>query len=156
MSSKDDLLQPSLTAERADATAIYSAQAGFFTAFFGGPAAAIGMAGLNSWRLGRLQADAPLYLAVFVVYAVAVWWAFESPAKEMLVEHLGRRGPQLVIRALALAAFGLFYLRHRSHYRNMEMMDIKPPNGWRAGLPMAIGGTLVTIALAMAIAGFNR
>ena len=76
--SGNDLLRPSIGTVDSPQRPLYSATAGYLTAFFGGPFAATGMAGLNAWRLGRLRTDA-LALAGGMAIAIGLV-AFMGPA----------------------------------------------------------------------------
>jgi hypothetical protein len=149
MESRDDLLQPSLTEDRTDATALYSATAGYVTSFFGGPIAAIAFAGVNSRRLGRLRADAPWLTGGLALFAVALWWAFDGryPAS---VQPWVQENLRIAARGLGLLYFGAIYLLHRRHYRAMTMMGIESPNGWVVGFACGAIGVLSIIAIGVA------
>jgi hypothetical protein len=153
VNGRDDLLQPTLTAERGVATAIYSAQTGFYSAFLGGPVAALLIAGINASRLGRLRQDLPLFAAALAIFIAVAWWMFDGPAVAYLIERLGGSGPHLTLRALGLVYFGVFYLVHRRHYRNMEMMGIEPPNGWAVGVPCTLAGFAVSALIVLFATG---
>jgi MFS family permease len=149
VNGQDDLLQPTLTGDRGVATAIYSAQTGFYSAFLGGPVAALLIAGINAFRLGRLSRDLPLFVAAFAIFIAVAWWMFDGPALIYLIERLGNSGPHLTLRALGLVYFGVFFLLYRPHYRNMEMMGIEPPNGWAVGVPCTLAGFAVSALIVL-------
>jgi hypothetical protein len=143
MESRDDLLQPSLTAERTDATAIYSAMAGYVTSFIGGPVAALAFAAVNSRRLGRLRADASLLVAGLVLFVGGMWWLLTGPYQgEIHPRHLSTG-----VRGAGLLYFGAIYLLHRRHYRAMELVGIQAPNGWGVGIACVIAGVASTILM---------
>lgn len=145
MESRDDLLQPSLTEDRTDATAIYSATNGYVTSFFGGPAAAIAFAAVNSRRLGRLRADTPLLLAGLALFVGAMWWALTGPYHD----SIGARGMNTGVRGAGLLYFGAIYCLHRRHYRAMAMMGIESPNGLGVGVACILVGIASTIVIQM-------
>jgi hypothetical protein len=145
MESRDDLLQPSLTADRADATAIYSATAGYVTSFLGGPVAALAFAAVNSRRLGRLRADAPLLIAGLVLFLGAMWWVLTGPYHA----EIGNRHLNTGVRGAGLLYFGAIYLLHRRHYRAMEMMGIESPKAWGIGIACVLAGVACTILITL-------
>ncbi len=150
MESRDDLLQPSLTDARTDATTIYSATAGYVTSFFGGPVAALAFAAVNARRLGRLRADAPLLIGGLALFAAVISWAFMGPhpveVQQQIEEQL-----RIGVRALGLIYFGAIYLLHRRHYRTMAMMGIESPNGWGVGIACGILGVASIVAIGISI-----
>lgn len=151
MESRDDLLQPSLTQERTDATAIYSATAGYVTSFFGGPVAAVAFAAVNSRRLGRLQADAPWLLGGLTLFAFGLWSAlmgrYPASIQPWLQENM-----RIALRGLGLVYFLAIYLLHRRHYRAMAMMGIQSPNGWGVGFACGAIGFLSIVAIGITTA----
>jgi hypothetical protein len=143
--SRDDLLQPSLTEARTDATAIYSSMAGYVTSFVGGPVAALAFAAVNSRRIGRLRADAPLLIAGLALFLAAMWWALTGPYHaEISNRHLNTG-----VRGAGLLYFGAIYLLHRRHYRAMEMMGIEAPKAWGIGIACVLAGVACTILMTM-------
>ena len=149
MESRDDLLQPSLTDDRVDATAIYSATAGYVCSFFGGPVAAVAFAGVNSRRLGRLHVDAPWLIGGLALFAVALWWAFMGRYPDTIQPWV-KENLRIAVRGLGLLYFGAIYLLHRRHYRAMTMMGIESPNGWGVGFACGAIGVLSIIAIGVA------
>lgn len=152
MTSVDELLKPTLETGAVGRTAIYSTTAGFTTAFFGGPFAAVALTAINSWRLRRLRMDVWPLLAAAALSVLAIW-LIESPARFGQPDlELGATGQRLLQRAFSLGLFGLFWLLHRRYYRNMMVMGIEPPNGWVVGLGCAVFGVLLSATLATVFA----
>jgi hypothetical protein len=152
MSERDDLLRPSLQASDAGQKAIYSTTAGYLTAFFGGPFAAIGMSALNAWRLGRLRADALAMVAAlaltFTVFAFLLRPdAFGQPDLEITTRSI-----RLATRVLGLALFGAFWLLHKRYYRGMQLLGLPPPNPW----PAAIACAAIDFAITMGLVAWVR
>jgi hypothetical protein len=146
MESRDDLLQPSLTEDRVEATAIYSPTAGYVCSFFGGPIAAVAFASVNSRRLGRLPADLPWLIAALALFVIALWWAFMGRYPDPLQPWI-QENVEISVRVLGVVYFGAIYLLHRRHYRAMQMMGIESPNGWGVGFACAAIGILSVIAI---------
>jgi hypothetical protein len=152
-SSKDDLLQPSLTGGSGEisATAIYSATTGYVASFFGGPVAGAVIALLNAHRLNRLAKDWPVALAAVALLAAMVWWELRMGGDVWLKAHLGISAGSVVFRLLGIAFFcGMYGLHYRS-YRGMERLGIEARSGWVAGFAAIAVGALTFFALAMAI-----
>jgi hypothetical protein len=143
--SRDDLLQPSLTEDRTDATAIYSPTAGYVSSFLGGPVAALAFAAVNSRRLGRLRADSPLLIAGLALFAAAIWWLETGPWHAAISDRHLSTG----VRGAGLIYFGAIYFLHRRHYRAMSMLGIDSPNGWIVGLACLLLGWASTLAFSM-------
>ncbi|MGE0031013.1 MAG: hypothetical protein AB7T20_07835 [Steroidobacteraceae bacterium] len=147
MSEREDLLRPSLQASDSGQKAIYSTTAGYLTAFFGGPFAAIGMGILNSWRLGRIRADALIIVAA-IAAALAVFSFLLRPELFGQPElDVTTRNIRLVTRLLALALFGAFWLLHKRYYRGMQLLALAPPNPWPAAIACGSIDLLLTMAL---------
>jgi hypothetical protein len=141
----NDLLQPSIGRVDSPQRAIYSATAGYLTAFFGGPFAAIGMAGLNAWRLGRLRTDA-LALAGGIALAVGLVAFLLRPELFGYQElEFAARDVRIASRVLALLLFGAYWLMHRRYYRGMQILGLEPPRPW----PAAIACVAVNFAAMM-------
>lgn len=146
---QEELLKPELAEH--DQEPIYSVRAGFIVAFFGGPIATVLFSGLNSRKLGRLSRDLPIYLIVTLITFGILALALAQP--ELFGGDSTTKPSQnvrVVIRVLALAAFGVFYFLHRSHYRAQELLGNDPPSPWVAGIACAllamglsVGGTVV-------------
>jgi len=148
----NDLLQPSIDRVDSPQRAIYSATAGYLTAFFGGPFAAVGMAGLNAWRLGRLRTDA-MALAGGISVAVGLITFLLRP------ELFGRadlefatRDVRIASRALALVLFGAYWLMHRRYYRGTRLLGLEPPKPW----PAAVACIVTNLALMTLLVGLLR
>lgn len=147
MTTNDELLQPSLEKHDETQKPIYSATAGYLTAFVGGPFAAIAMASVNSWRLRRLAADAvPLLAVTAVCVGILIfllhpeWFGQESM-------HFERKDTRIWSRVFGLVVFSAFWLLHRRYYRGMELMGQEPPNAWIGGIGCILAGTAVTYLL---------
>lgn len=136
-----ELLRPSLS-EKPPAKAPYSVQTGAVVAFFGGPAAAIVMALVNAWRLGRLRRDAPWLAAVVLGTPgfLAWWWLTASGLAFSIdvVALLGTAGTRIVERALALLIFGVAAYAHRREQRTTDMFDRARPNGVGMGIALIV------------------
>ncbi len=144
--NREDLLQPTIAAQ-GRATAIYSAQATFFTAFFGGPVAAIIMGVLNSRRVGQLKRDALVYASGLLFFAGLTYIYFAAPAfiQDMGIPESGDgnvRTYRYISRALALLIWIAHYFLLRSQYKTMKLLETDPPSPWIAALS-AIGLSLV-------------
>ena len=146
------LLEPSLEAGAAPVP-LYSPNAGFMVAFFGGPFAICCFSGLNSARLGRLGRDLWLYLIVAIVAAAVGGWLAHATAAGTSPELLGfagtpARSARLILRGFSLLVFGLFYLRLRPFYKATALADLGRPNPWPAGLACLGIGLVVSIGVA--------
>lgn len=145
----NDLLQPSIDRVASPHRAIYSATAGYLTAFFGGPFAAVGMAGLNAWRLGRLRTD---MLGLAGGFAVAVGLSAFLLRPDLFGRadlEFATRDVRIASRALALALFGAYWFLHRRYYRGMQLLGLEAPRPW----PAAIACVVADIALMMLLVG---
>lgn len=143
----NDLLQPSIGRVEASQRAIYSVTAGYLTAFFGGPFAAVGMAGLNARRLGRLRTDA-LALAGGIALAVGLIALLLRP------ELFGRgdldfsaRDVRIGSRVLALFLFGAYWLLYRRYHRGMKFLGLDPPRPWLAAIACIVADWTLTMLL---------
>lgn len=153
---QDELLKPSLATGTAGVP-IYSAQAMFFTAFFGGPLAAVFLSALNSRRLARLPRDLPWYLLGALLGLGVMWVAFASPETFQLgaageSSTDARRGARYVSRALALLLWAGYYWLHRPEYRAMTMMDVKPPSPWVPAIASIIAALAISVAVTLGLA----
>jgi hypothetical protein len=144
----DELLRPSLSPETTGSAAIYSPNALFLTAFFGGPFALIGIAALNASRLGRLRQDSG-YLIAGILLTIGFVTIMYQPGFEWHMAGLSEAaGARTLSRALALLLALAAYLLHRRFYRSMAIVGLDAPSPWAA----AIGCCLLGIgALAAAI-----
>ncbi len=153
--SRDQLLQPSLD-DGAVATAPYSIRTTFLTAFFGGPLAAIAIVALNTLRLRRVWLDlAPLglVLAAFLAFMLALQWTeWGANLGAYLNVKDDARPIVFVSRAIAIAIFGLGYALHRKEQRSADLMGLRRPNGWIAGIACIAGGILLSVTLAELVA----
>lgn len=142
-----DLLQPSLQGQPAG-RAPYSQSAVFACAFLGGPPAALMMAGLNAWRLGRLPRDLLWLLPALVVWIGIEAWLFRSDSGAMAFKWLAgwfAGGALNVVRtAIGLAYFAIAaLLLHRREHRMADLMGLPRPNGWLVGLGVIVVGYLL-------------
>ena len=133
----EELLSPSLRADTPPAASIYSVRTGFLATFFGGPIAGAVVALVNARRLGRLGRDWPIALLGFAATTVLAWAS--SPGEGWLNRQLGDSG-HLLWQLLGFSFYGVVYAVHRTYYRSMAIVGIKPPNGLRLGLGAAILG----------------
>ena len=144
---RDALLRPSLGQGARAGAAPYSQQVSALAAFFGGPVAALGMAGLNSRRLGRLGRDLPWLLLLLAGYLGLEWWMASShgaPWLARLAEAVGGKVRPPLLTALGLLVFGLASVLHGPSQRLANVMGLDRPKGTAAGLGMIVAGTLVS------------
>lgn len=151
MSIPHDLLQPSLQGPAAG-RAPYSQTAGFVCAFFGGPPAALLMAGLNAWRLNRWPRDLAWLLPALLLWVAFEAWLLRSDGGAQTVEWLagwfGRGGVELINRALALACFAATaLLLHRREHRMADLMGLQRPKGWVVGICVILIGNVLSYGL---------
>lgn len=145
----EELLRPTL-GEASAQRPLYTVQAGFLTAFFGGLYAACLIGGLNSRRLGRLARDAWIYAVAALAWtATLLWFGYGSEAG-LLGEGwriTGGAGRTLRFggRLLALVLFGLIHLRHRPMIRLQQLLGTSPPNPWPVALTAIAGGCVLTL-----------
>lgn len=146
-----DLLRPSLSASAAPAAAPYSAQMGMFSAFFGGPFAAVAWAVLNARRTGQWRRDLTLLV---LLTAVAVAWvsvahvAGGHPAVvEFGAEWFGRRGGVVMDRFVALMIFAAASWMQRREQRTASLFGLPTPNGWLPGIGLIAAGWLALAAV---------
>lgn len=140
MTGIDDLLEPSLDDAGAGSRAtIYSSAVGYVSAFFGGPVGAGVVATVNARRLDRLRKDwwiLPLALLVTLAY---VAWLVRGGGIDWLEQNLGG-GKSMPKTVLGIAMFALTHRVHRTYYRNMEVLGLDPPSGWKLGLLAILAG----------------
>ncbi|HSW04989.1 hypothetical protein [Aquabacterium sp.] len=156
MSINHDLLQPSLQRQGL-VRAPYSQSAGFMCAFFGGPPAALLMAGLNAYRLGRWPQDLRWLLPATLLWLGFEFWLLRSASGAVAVDAvaawLGPRAPELMRRALALACFAATaLLLHRREHRMADLMGLDRPSGWGPGLAVIVVGNLASYLLLRGLA----
>jgi hypothetical protein len=143
-----DLLQPSLGEQAAPRRSPYSQQVHFLSAFFGGPFAALALAGINAVRLDRIARDAWwIALCALLYVGVEYWLLHGADAKAFTAwgaEHLGKRWLPYLIRALALAYFVIAVLMHRKEHKMTDLMGLARPSGWLLGIGLILGGWLAS------------
>lgn len=145
---RDDLLQPSLSAEKI-AAAPPSTQAIFLTSFFGGPIAAVMMITIASYRLRRLVRDLPLLVGLLSVSIGVIAWFLSSASaqglREWIQSNVGSSGFEFLFRIISLMCFGVGYWMHAQAHRNSALLGLKAPNGWLVGIPCLVIGYLLMI-----------
>lgn len=141
------LLQPSLKGRSAEAG--FSQQASFFVGFFGGGIAALLFTAWNVSLWRRVRQDLPLLIVVGLAVVAAVFFHARAMA-EMAASGqepawwLSRGMP----RALGIAAWAVFAVRHRALFKAQELSDMKPRSPW---LP-AIGCVLMALGASLLLA----
>jgi len=149
MNNTRELLSPSLAANHSPVS-IYSLRTGFLAAFFGGPVAGAAVALVNAYRLKRLSTDWPIGLLALAINVALIWWSTRAGGRRWLEAVLGPGSLYYLTHFIGLAFFGAVYALHRTYYRGMSVLGIKPPNGWPIGLGalavgIAVGAGLVTL-----------
>jgi len=148
-----NLLQPSV--KRVSVAGIYSLRAAFYTAFFGGPFAAILIHWRNAELLDRQERDRGAFVGALVlalVFYVAATYVFAHP--ELLAglpEELQR--PRMIrwtSRLVALIIWGGLYFRMRDEYRAAGLRAAHLP-AWRAGLWCVVVGGVASFVVAMVL-----
>lgn len=149
------LLQPSL--KDRPASLGFSQQAAFFVGFFGGGIASLLFTAWNVQLWRRWPKDAVVVAVVGVAVVAAVFFHVHTLV-EMRVA--GEAAPwwltRGVPRALGIATWGVFALRHRSLHKAQELSDLKPRSPWLPALAcilVALGLSLLLGALAGALVG---
>jgi hypothetical protein len=154
---RHELLRPSLDGSSPIAAAPYSQQTGMWSAFFGGPLAAVAMIGINARRVGRTRSDMVWVIALAVAYVAWTYFLHATPAGEQarstLVGWLGPRGPAYLDRFIALMVFLLGMLLHRSEQRSSDLFDLKRPNGWVMGIGLIVAGIVASSLLILGVGG---
>lgn len=157
MSRRPDLLRPTVSEPAQLAAAPYTVQAGFVTAFFGGPLAAAAMLAVNAWRLRRLPRDAG-WVALIAVAFVA-WLAFMHQTEagralqRQMTDAVGRNAMSIAARLIALVAcLGGAWL-HRREQRSADLFGLARPNGWGLGVALILLGWGASHLLGLAWAG---
>lgn len=158
--SRAELLRPSLSGSDRLRRAPYSLQAGFLSAFFGGPFAAAGLFAVNAWRLGRARSDAPaiagmLLAALVFALGSGPGGAIQS-ALQPVAQWLGPRTGIYAERLFALALFGIGAALHRREQRSVVLFGLRRPNGWIGGLAAIVGGNVVSTLIALWITPVPR
>lgn len=149
------LLQPSLKGKSAEAG--FSQQASFFVGFFGGGIAAVLFTAWNASLWRRLKQDAPLLVIVALAVAAAVFFHARAMAELIAAGQEPawwlKRG---VPRALGIAVWAVFALRHSALYKAQALSDVKPRSPWLPALAcvlVALGASLLLVALAQGTLG---
>lgn len=137
---ENDLLRPSLAAGDATRVSIYSTTTGFMAAYFGGPLGAASIALLNSHRIGRLAKDWPFALLALLAVPIYFHWLQLGGGQQWLTATIGAWSTPYFYRLLGVLFFGLAYGLHRSQYRNMALIGLKPTPGWIPGLAAIVVG----------------
>jgi hypothetical protein len=155
-SVRHDLLQPSLSDPARLSLAPYSQQTALLSAFFGGPLALAIVFAVDSRRLSRLGRDAAWIALVLVVY---IGWLVVmhktvagQQALSFLYKEIGRSGPQMIERLIALLGFTLAALLHRKEQRSANLFALPRPNGWIMGIGVIAFGYIAGDALNVALA----
>jgi hypothetical protein len=153
---REDLLQPELGGGR-DHVPLYSARAGFYVAFLGGPIAIALFSALNSKRLGRLHKDIYVYLLVSI--AALSFLVFGANNLELFSfgssNDNPRRNLRLAFQLVGLLSFGLYYLMHKRNYRSEQIFGESPPSPWSAGILCTLGAIAISFAV-LALANVNQ
>lgn len=127
----------------------FSQQATFFVAFFGGPFAAVLFNAWNARLWGRLPRDLPLAIALALLAAAAIGAsAYWSPQLE--AAGYSARSLRLASRALALAIWGVFMLRHRAMHRIQGLSSLRPRTPWVPGLVCVGIATVLSMGVVLA------
>jgi len=146
----EHLLQPTLSVTRA-VSPIYSTRAGFIVAFFGSGFASVIMTLLNVRRLGRLSQDLAMVVAgalfFTLVYVGSGYLAATGGSLPLVGEvKTHQREVRYLLRGLALAYFGLTYLRHQRFYRAQDLAGNDPPSPWVAGIAACVAAVALSFA----------
>jgi hypothetical protein len=151
MPSPHDLLQPSLQGQAA-ARAPYSQAASFACAVFGGPPAALMMAGINAWRLGRWPRDLRWLLPALLLWMGFEAWLWRSGGGAMTLRWLAgwfaAGGAGVLRTGIGLACFaGTVLLLHRREHRMADLMGLRRPDAWLVGLSVIVAGVALSYGL---------
>jgi lysylphosphatidylglycerol synthetase-like protein (DUF2156 family) len=154
--SRHELLQPSLDRASRLSAAPYSLQTGIWSAFFGGPPAAIAMIGINAWRVGRWRRDLTWVALLVVAYVAWIFFMYATPAgaewRATLAGWLGGRAMAYCERFLAFMVFLGGMLLHRSEQRSADLFGLKRPNGWLMGILLIVVGFVAGALLLLGVA----
>ncbi|MCW5621944.1 MAG: hypothetical protein KIS79_12635 [Burkholderiales bacterium] len=154
-SPREDLLRPSLSGGDSPVSAPYSMQTTFLTGFFGGPFAAIAIFAINSFRLRRISRDLPVGIGMLLVVLLGMWVLHRTApggaALAWLEASLGSRSIRFVHQMAGLLIVGAAYLLHRREQRNSDLLGLKRPNGWVAGIACILLGTALSIVCLAAL-----
>jgi hypothetical protein len=140
----DDLLTPTLSPGAGQAPSIYSLTASVLTAFFGGPFAVIALTAVNSWRLDQVRRDIPI-LSLLATATIGVLFLLVRADHVPLMPFVELPDDRaLLIKAWALAIFGMCALLHQRFQRNMSFSATPRPNPWPAGIGCVLIGIVMT------------
>ncbi|TGN17649.1 hypothetical protein [Leptospira idonii] len=128
---QNDLFQPSL--EKKVAVPLYSQNASFYVAFFGGIFSIIFFQSLNSFKLKRFKIDFIFYL----------FWMGVGLTLPFFETH------KLVSRMMALAAYANFYFLHKKYHKANELFGTESPSPWKPGIFCSLAGISITITAYM-------
>jgi len=143
-------LRPTLSDYRKPPS-LYNSTGFFLSAFFGGPLGAGVYATANSWRLGRLQRDLPVVVAMVAAAFLVLIESYRLGWIRELGDFLDMspmRALGMASRALGLATFGAFYLLHRVYFRAARVSGVTPIAGWKPGIAAVLAGWAANIAMA--------
>jgi len=151
MSDRKTLLEPSLVSPESG-KAIYSPNACFMVAFFGGLFAITAFSAINSWRLGRVKRDLKIYIVVVALVLIGMFLAtqwlttsgFVAGDQSALASY-----NRFAWRALALFAWFACYRMHREAHRASELTSDTAPSPWIPGIVCVVLGSLALLPLAM-------
>lgn len=142
---------------------IYSVRAQFFTAFFGGPFAIIGLTALNAGLLGRLKAESWRYgVAAVVSLAVVAGLAnamVAEPPPPWITDLFGEQSSKVFrwgSRAYALALWYVLYLQHRPFHKAAETMGLAPRTPWKAAGACIAAAVLLQIGITFGVAAIVK
>ncbi len=146
-----DLLEPTL-AHAPPTRPLYSPRAGFFVAFFGGPFAAVGLGALNSRRIGKLQRERWLLLALALLWAV-LFSALQSPHVAGLLPAwlTTPRSVRYATQIAGLACYGLIHQLHKQAQAAAALRDQPAPSAWLPGLATVVSAWALTFVLAVVV-----
>ena len=152
------LLKPSIDGR--EPVAAFSLRATFFTAFFGGPVAAVMIHGLNVEHFGRWERDrsalvVALIAALALLAGVGVLIARPDILAGLPAELRHTRSLRWLNRLFALAVWAALYWRLREPYRAAQLYG-EHRSAWGAGIAcvlLSIVAGVVTVMMASWLAG---
>lgn len=146
--SNEDLLRPTLSEYRRP-PAIYHSTGFFLSTFFGGPVATAVYGLCNSYRLGRLRIDLPVFIALAAAAYFLVLLFQRSGQMAGIMELVGdapRPTIEFTLRVLALVCYFAIYLMHRKFFRAAQVSGVQPLSGWVPGLAAFVIGNVANQA----------
>ena len=147
MSSRDDLLTPSLQDAGGEFRQIHSTSTLFCCAFFGGPFGVIAMSAWNSVLLRRKMDAIPLALALVLSIAFFIM-LYGRGLPGMQIQDGDEGLSRVVLRVFALALFGAFWWLHRRFYRALAVSSIPSPSGILPGILFIVLGVALQVVFA--------